>query len=149
MNIDVDRICVNEPEIASKIMDGEAILINLQSGAYYSLRHAGAVVWQALRGHRTRDEVLQVVAVYYGEHPAHMESDISELLGRLQEENLVRVSEHDRAVDAEEALLPASATYQKPSFEKFSDMADLLALDPPTPGALDSLMRQPLARRDD
>ena len=149
MNVESDRICANEPDIASKIIDGEAILINLQTGAYYSLRDAGALIWQAVCGHRTRSEVLETLAAQYSEKPSDLETDLSELFIRLEEENLVRLSERDRAGDAAgPALLVPPATYQKPNLEKFTDMEELLALDPPTPGALDGLMRQSLGGRD-
>jgi hypothetical protein len=147
MDITTDRLCANEPEIASKIMDGEAILINLQTGAYYSLRDAGAVVWQAVCGHRTRQEILDRVVSHFGRAPDGLDNDLSELLGQFQEENLVRKSERLAAQNEQQEPLPRSA-YSKPRLEKFSDMQDLLALDPPTPGALDGLMRQGLGGRD-
>lgn len=144
------RLCANEPDIASKIMDGEAILINLQTGAYYSLPAVGALVWQELTAHRTPGEILEALTRRYPGEARQLESDLAELLGELERENLVRPS--DRETAAEAAELPgfaAPADYQKPLLEKFSDMEELLALDPPTPGALDNLMRQPLGGSDD
>jgi hypothetical protein len=145
MNVATDRMCANEPVIVSKIMDGEAVPINLQTGVYYSLRDAGAVVWHALCGHRTRSEILQAIAAHFDEKPVDLESDLTELLVRFGEENLVRLSDRDHSADREDSVPPApSAAYRKPNLEKFTDMEKLLALDPPTPGALDSLMRRPL-----
>lgn len=145
MNLATDRLCANEPHIVSKIMDGEAILINLQTGVYYSLRDAGALVWHALCGHRTRSEILEVMAAHYGKKAADFEADLTELLVRFEEESLVRASDRDHSTDHEESGTAASAgTYRTPNLEKFTDMEELLALDPPTPGALDSLMRRPL-----
>jgi hypothetical protein len=149
MNLATDRLCANEPDIASKIMDGEAIMINLRTGAYYSLRDAGALAWHAVRGHRTLSEVVQVVAAHYPEDPALLQSDLTDLFARLAEENLLRPADPDRGADAGEPFPSAlSGTYQKPHLEKFTDMEELLALDPPTPGTLDGLMRQPIGRRD-
>ena len=150
MKVATDRICANEPDIASKIIDGEAILINLQTGDYYSLRDAGAVIWHAVRGHRTLSEILQTVAAHYQEESADLEADVADLLDRLKDENLVRLSDRDHATDLE-AWMPSAprAPYQKPTLEKFTDMQELLALDPPTPGALDNLMKSSLGRRDD
>ena len=39
----------NEEEVAAKVMDGEAILINLSSGIYYSMDKVGGVLWGADR----------------------------------------------------------------------------------------------------
>jgi Coenzyme PQQ synthesis protein D (PqqD) len=150
MDVTSDRICPNEPDIASKIMDGEAILINLQTGAYYSLRDAGALVWHALGAHRTLSEILQAMAGSYDEQPANLESDMVELLGQLAAENLVRASDRERAADHGAPAPPsARGPYRKPALEKFTDMEELLALDPPTPGVLDGLMKQSFGRRGD
>ena len=38
------RMQPNKEEVAAKVMDGEAILINLSNGIYYSMDKVGAVV---------------------------------------------------------------------------------------------------------
>jgi len=149
MNLDVDRLCPNEPDIASKIIDGEAILINLQTGAYYSLRDAGALVWHALRGHATRTEILEAVVAACSGRPSTLDADIAALLAALRDEHLIRVSERSATMEAAEPPPAVPAIYQPPVLEKFTDMEELLALDPPTPGALDNLMRQPFGERAD
>lgn len=138
------RLCPNEPLIAAKIISGEAILINLQTGAYYSLRDTGALVWHALSSHRTRGEILDLLVAHYQPRPAGLEGDLDALLGQLDAEQLVRASERSQPLDETEAPPPASAPYRAPVLEKFTDMEELLALDPPTPGALDNLMRRPI-----
>jgi hypothetical protein len=146
MDVTTDRLCSNEPDIASKIIDGEAILINLRTGAYYSLRGAGAVAWYAIRGHRTRREIVEILAASYPDAARTAEMDLDDLLRALAAEHLVRVSSEDRAIDGDRAgLLELPAPYATPALETFSDMQDLLALDPPSPGVLDGLMRRPLA----
>ena len=149
MNVATDRLRANEPDIASKIIDGEAILINLQNGAYYSLRESGALVWHLLRGHHTRGEIAQRVAAHYGVPAADVEPGISDLLGTLVIEDLVRVSPQPAATALDEPAPAPHGGYAPPHLEKFTDMEELLALDPPTPGALDGLMRQSLVERGD
>lgn len=39
---------INAPTVISETIDGEAIIINLDTGAYYSLRETGAAVWQLI-----------------------------------------------------------------------------------------------------
>jgi len=149
MNLDVDRLCPNEPDIASKIIDGEAILINLQTGAYYSLRDAGALVWHVIGGHCTQREIVDIVGAAYRTAPATLDADVAALLARLRDEHLIRASDRHGAAEHVEPPPASPAAYQPPVLEKFTDMEELLALDPPTPGALDNLMRQPLGERAD
>ncbi len=143
MNQTERRLCPNEPPIASKVLDGEAILINLDTGAYYSLTGSGAVVWEAVTGHRTRTEIHDHVAAAYDREVEAIAADVDAFLDRLEGEELIRHSPENAPVAA--GTEPSDAgEYRAPELEKFTDMEELLALDPPTPGALDNLMRQPL-----
>jgi hypothetical protein len=143
MNLATDRLSANEPDIASKVIDGEAILINLRTGAYYSLRDAGALVWHGLREQRTRDEILELLTVQYSSAARSLGADLDDLLAQLAAENLLRPSSSAAALSI--AVPPLNAhEYGKPLLEKFTDMEELLALDPPTPGALDGLIRRTL-----
>lgn len=144
MNLEGDRLCPNEPDIASKIMEGEALLINLRNGAYYSLAGTGAWVWHALRGHRTQAEVVDFVAMGLDVDPTTARRDVASLLAELAQEDLVRASGLAAPAAPVDPPPPVpEGGYSSPRLEKFSDMQDLLALDPPTPGLLDNLMRQP------
>ena len=42
------RLIPNKKEVAVKIMDGEAIFINLSSGVYYSMDSIGAIIWEMI-----------------------------------------------------------------------------------------------------
>jgi hypothetical protein len=143
MNLATDRLAANEPDIASKVIDGEAILINLRTGAYYSLRDAGALVWHGLREQRTRDEILDLLSTRYAEAGDALAADLDHLLTHLAAENLVRASSSAAPSHIDAPPLNAHE-YGKPVLEKFTDMEELLALDPPTPGALDGLIRRGL-----
>ena len=143
MNIATDRLAPNEPDIASKIIDGEAILIDLSTGAYFSLRDTGAVIWQALRGHRTEHEIRQVLEHLYGSDAAGVATDLGAFLAELAAERLIRVSTESGVVEVSDSAIPSHG-YAAPVLEKFTDMEELLALDPPTPGALDGLIRRPI-----
>ncbi len=45
-----DRLRPREEEVASKVIDGEAIIINLANGVYYSMDKVGALVWECTPG---------------------------------------------------------------------------------------------------
>ena len=43
---------INSPPITHQVIDGEVILVNVETGVYYSLRDAGAEIWGLVeRGH--------------------------------------------------------------------------------------------------
>lgn len=133
------------PETAAKVIDGEAILINLETGVYYSLEAAGAEIWALIeRGLRLR-EVCRLTAARWGVAPAVVEADVDALAQALVTERLVEPAPPVDAVDPlPDAVGAPALPYRSPVLRAYRDMADLLALDPPAPsiGALGR--RQPV-----
>ena len=91
----------NSHEVASKIVDGEAILINLSNGMYYSTDSVGAFVWSLIESGHSQDSIAEVVADHYGIARKTAIQDVATLIGELTRENLI-VSVTGEA--AEEAL---------------------------------------------
>jgi len=122
-------------EIAAKVIDGEAIIINLASGIYYSMDKVGGLVWEMIDEGRTLEEMLAVILARYEVSADQVKTDIEQLVNELLQENLVTASEtgaHSnghRELDQTEKL-----PYESPKLNIYRDMGDLLALDPPTPG---------------
>ena len=128
------RLIANSPEVAAKVIDGEAIIINLATGMYYSMDRAGALVWEWLeRGHSIQ-EIIEGVVAQYDVAVAQAEADVNQLIDRLLEDGLARVSEAGQEVLGRPAALSqARLPYQAPQLTRYDDMAALLALDPPMP----------------
>jgi hypothetical protein len=123
----------NEQHVAAKVMDGEAILINLGTGAYYSIPSTGGFIWSLIEKKFSLKEIVRNVAANYDIDRDQAERDVMQLCGELHSEGLVLVSPTGNT----ETNLPALSTrlaYQIPSLEKFTDMAEMFALDPPLPG---------------
>jgi hypothetical protein len=47
------RFRVNETHMTTSVIDGETIIINLESGLYYSLDQTGAASWELLSSGRS------------------------------------------------------------------------------------------------
>ena len=122
----------NSGDVAAKIVDGEAILINLSNGMYYSMDSVGAFVWSLIEAGHTQDSIAEVVADQYEIARETAIQDIATLIGELTTENLV-VSVTGEATAGSHEIDEASATgaYTAPRVTKFDDMAELFAFDPP------------------
>ena len=130
--------------VAAKVMDGEAVIINLETGTYYSLRDAGSRIWELMEAARSLEEIAAVLAREYDVAQAQAAQDARALFQQLEQEQLVaRIAPRPEA--AEPAVVAAAARasaqgllpYQAPALEVYRDMQDLLALDPPMPGLKD------------
>ena len=133
-----------EQEVASKVIDGEAIIINLANGVYYSIDKVGALVWDLLQAGHTLEQVIGAVTARYDVTREQAESDARELVGELVQENLVSPSENGNSASPETSndgndRLP----YDSPKLNIYRDMGDLLALDPPVPGLGDTPWKDP------
>jgi hypothetical protein len=132
------RLQPRSADIASKLMDGEAIIINLANGVYYSLDKAGGFVWEQIIAARSVGDTVNAVAARYDVPRETAAADVERLLHELLSEELI--APVNEATPPAGDAPPAPATrlaYEPPALNIYRDMGDLLALDPPTPG-LDS-----------
>lgn len=133
-----DRLCNNEREVAAKLMDGEAILINLTTGMYYSTEKVGGFIWSLIEQRHTVGEIIEQVSGRYEAPGETVRSDVNRLASELIEERLaVLSSDNGSGASAMLAALEEKFPYEAPQLVKYSDMADSFALDPPLPGLAD------------
>src|SRR5688572_1649303 len=145
-----DRLQPQGNEVAAKVMDDEAIIINLANGIYYSMDRVGASIWEMIEGKHSLDEIITTTVARYDVSPEQAQADIERLADELLRENLVTVWEGDAASDDRStAEQPARLTYETPRLNVYHDMGDLLALDPPIPGLADTSFTDPTAQTPD
>ena len=127
-------LVVNESDVAAKVVEGEAILINLTSGLYYSMDKVGGFVWSMIVDGTSVEQVAEVVAARYGVPVAGAREDVRRLVRELLDENLIAVSIGQPANEPSFGAATAnSEPYEAPKLTRFDDMADMFALDPPLP----------------
>jgi coenzyme PQQ synthesis protein D (PqqD) len=135
------RFRPNAEEVAADILDGEAVMINLSTGMYYSMAETGALVWALLDAGRSVEEIGAALARRYDVARDRADADVRLLLAKLVEENLVRVADRDAVgaadVDTPEAAGQPRLRYAAPELEIYRDVGHLVALDPPMPGLKD------------
>ncbi|MFO1057447.1 MAG: PqqD family peptide modification chaperone [Dongiaceae bacterium] len=127
------RLRIAGPEILAEVIDGEAIIMDLSKGGYYSLDRNGAAIWVLLAAGADPAEAAAAIAARYGVAPERAAADLAAIAGQLVAEGLLR----PRAADEPPAPAPAlelpAAGYETPILNKYGDMKDLLAFDPPIP----------------
>jgi hypothetical protein len=133
-----ERFARNADEIAADVVDGEAVIINLANGTYYSLDATATCVWEALDTPRSLEELADVLVARFEVGAAQALEDCTALLRSLADEALVTVvPAGDRVAAASVTMAAQRLAYVAPRLSKYTDMADMLALDPPLPGLKD------------
>ena len=121
--MNASRYQINEPDVTFESFEGELLVINLGNGNYYSLRGSAVLIWPWLvNGY----SVSEIAAIWkdQADHAVAIEA----FLEQLTAEQLVRVrTDHPTdAIQAPDDL----ADFTPPSLESYTDMQDLLMLDP-------------------
>lgn len=125
---------VNEPQVTAKVMDGEAVIIHLGTGVYYSMDGVGCLVWESIAAGGDTDAIAASLADRYGIGRDVAAADIGRLVGELVAQELV-VATDGAGGPASGLNGAAPGNYEPPALKRYDDMAELLALDPPLPAA--------------
>lgn len=132
---DTQALRINAPVVAFQEIEGEAILINFDSGCYYSANATGAFLLDRLQQGATPEQLGRGLAARWSLAEAEARESVERFLGQARDEGLV-VSLDPAAVPP--AGEPAGRSggsddpgpFAAPLLEKFEDLQDLLMLDP-------------------
>lgn len=77
-------------DLVWKVVDGEAIILDLETGDHFSLNPVATAIWELLQERLGADEVARRVADRYRKPVESVRSDVDELLAELLETRLWR-----------------------------------------------------------
>ena len=121
----------NDPNVIFERFDDETILVNLDSGRYYSLDPVGVVVWELINHPLTVGDLLDKLKAHYDAEAAHIETSIREFMALLEAEELIRPRRETPPADIDDdKAMPQGRTFVPPVLAKYEDMAEMLLLDP-------------------
>lgn len=129
-----DSLEVNLERAAGDVIDGEAIIIDLATGVYYSMQGIGGEIWSMIDGQRSADAMLQEIVAAYDVDVDRAREDLHAVLRDLFHEGLIQIASNGSASNAPASAPATKKPYRKPQLQAFRDMQELLALDPPAPG---------------
>lgn len=111
--------------------DGEAVVIDLASGSYFSLAGSGRDLWRQLaEGGATAEALAATLVAGHDVDAAQAAADTATFLADLAREGLI-VPCQIAAVREARAAMPATRTaYVTPRVQAFHDLQDLFLLDP-------------------
>jgi hypothetical protein len=124
---------VNRPQVISQIIDGEVVVINLHTGSYYSLTGAAATIWDAVERGENSAQIPGTLSAHFTDCDAGVENIVEIFLNELRGESLIVPAAPDDATPTNPALDSAPGKGEKfvrPALKKFTDMQELLLLDP-------------------
>lgn len=126
---------INPSKVAHQTIDNETIIIDFETGAYYSIDGIGSFIWEGIAKGFTPKQIVDFLVQHYQVREDEIEGKVIQFLETLREESLLQIEEGSDFLEEKDATflfsLPLEQTpFIPPSFEKYTDMQDLLLLDP-------------------
>ncbi len=119
---------VNAPHVIAESVDGEVLIVNLLSGAYYSSDGIGDAAWAMVARGDKLSTMVDAFATNYSLAAEVVARDLAPWLAQVVADELVVEGASDPVIEHQPVAFPA--TYAPPSMSKYTDMEDLLLLDP-------------------
>ena len=130
------RYRINHPKVVNETIDGEVVILNLERGHYYSLTSVGMEIWTLIEHQASVPEILAALGERYDHDPEQLHRSVADLIAEFEREELVQEA------NGGPASAPASVNgrrgdeagpkrvFEPPVLRKYTDMEDLLLLDP-------------------
>jgi hypothetical protein len=126
------RYRANTPRFVDETVDGEALIMDMVTGSYYTCQDASTIAWHGLTGGLTASDVAAMLSSTYPIETADAERDVERFAAELVQEEMIVV--RDGSAESVDAATIGNGTspgeYQALRFEKYTDLADLILLDP-------------------
>jgi hypothetical protein len=125
---------INTSKIVFEKFEDETILINLTKGNYYSLTNVAHSVLELLQKGIDGSSVISVIANIHNKFEQEIANEINEFIESLLKEELIESislsNNNVSSIVSEMDKKKVDKPYSKPILETYSDMQDLILLDP-------------------
>ncbi|MBI3403215.1 MAG: PqqD family protein [Acidobacteria bacterium] len=91
MTMSLDATVRIPEDVVFRELDGEAVLLNLESGIYFGLDPVGTRIWQLVEEHRALRRVLAALLTEFDAPPADLEADLVRFVDQLRGKGLLTV----------------------------------------------------------
>jgi Coenzyme PQQ synthesis protein D (PqqD) len=91
--VNLDTLVSSSPNQVSCDLEGEEVILNLQSGVYYGLDPVGAFIWKLVEQPRTIASIRNSMLEKFEVDAERCEKDLFVLLEKLSAEGLIEVAE--------------------------------------------------------
>lgn len=120
------------PQIIHEVIDGETMLVRLDSGNYYSMNPTGGQVWFFIEKGASESQIVSQFTALYG-----LDKNAGEQIGIFIKQLIAEelIFPNGNSPDAKIAfksdnLQQMTSLFEPPLINKYSDMQELLILDP-------------------
>ena len=86
------KYTIDKDKVTYRVIDNEAVILNLDNGYYYSLNGVGTEIWRGIDKGKNLNEILDSFKEEYQLPERQVKNDLLELVKDLEKEKLVENS---------------------------------------------------------
>ena len=131
---------VDKANVVSEKFDNEIVIINLESGNYYSLEGIGFDTWSLIEKGNTLDKIIEwIISRYDSGKAEEINKLVRKFMAELRDEGLIIPDESPKKEDMKSTIsqnviitVPGNSlsNLDKMVLHKYTDMQDFLLVDP-------------------
>lgn len=120
------------PQVIHENIDGETMLVRLDTGNYYSMNQTGGQIWSLIEKRTSEVQIISELTALYGSDK-NITEQIRMFIRQLIAEDLIFQdgnSPEEKTSSPPGILKKLTDSFEPPLISKYSDMQELLILDP-------------------
>lgn len=120
------------PQVIHEVIDGETMLVRLDTGNYYNMNATGGQIWSLIEKGVSDQQIISRLTSLYALDTTGT-TQIGTFIKQLIAEELISPNGHSAEAKAAfhwESLERLTGLFEPPIINKYSDMQELLILDP-------------------
>ena len=122
---------VNSQDIMHETIDGEVVIVNLDSGAYYAFDGSGEYIWDRLsESGASQEQLVSALEPRFTASVPTIRAGVEHFLAQLLEEALIVPTQDAGAPAPADAAVDDRVEFVAPQLNKYTDMEALLLADP-------------------
>ena len=125
-----NRYRVNRPNVILENFDDEIVIVNLASGNYYSVDAVGSDIWDLAGKGAATAEIAAQLSCAYDVPAGAVEQAVKQFIEELIAEDLIVPDAAAQPLKPGGACGAARKPFAPPILHKFTDMQELLLIDP-------------------
>jgi hypothetical protein len=124
------RFSIFDNNIINDIFGEEVVLVNLETGVYYSLRSSATQIWKRIINQYSIEEIVIDLLAIYQIDEKELFIEIQQFIQSLLEKKIIKAADFDNKIKVESSPVIEKVAFSSPLIETFSDMQEILLLDP-------------------
>jgi hypothetical protein len=131
------RFKINRPIVVDEVFDDEVVIIHFDTGNYYSLDSVGTEIWGLIESGASVSEIVASLTHRYDGSAEVIQEATNRFVAELSKEDLLAPANSKQFTAAgepgqglEEEWAATGRPFQAPVISRYTDMQDLLLLDP-------------------